>query len=71
VSAPEPPADERDDDGHRTFVNLVAAIVILVLAIAAFWVMRALDDQRKLQTCLDTGRRDCLERVEPAAGAPK
>ncbi len=71
MSGPEPPAEDSDDDGRRTFVNLVAAIAVLVLAIAAFWAMKSLDDQRKLQNCLDSGRRDCLERIEPAAGPPK
>jgi hypothetical protein len=56
VPSPEPPEEE----AHRKFVNLLAAIVILALAIAAVWVFKALDDQRKLANCAASGRRDCL-----------
>jgi hypothetical protein len=70
VSEPERPADESEDE-RRVFVNLAAAIAVLVLAIAAFWVMKTLDDRRKLENCLNSGRRDCVELVEPAAGAPR
>jgi hypothetical protein len=56
VPSPEPPEEE----AHRKFVNLLAAVVILTLAIAAVWVFKALDDQRKLANCAASGRRDCL-----------
>jgi hypothetical protein len=56
VSSPEPPEDE----AHRKFVNLLAAIVILALAIAAVWVFKLLDDQRKLANCAASGRHDCI-----------
>ena len=64
-------AEERQEREHRTFVNLVAAIAILVLAIAAFWLLGFLDDKRKVQACLEAGRRDCLQRFDPAAAPPK
>jgi hypothetical protein len=54
--SPEPPEQE----AHRKLVNLLAAIVILTLAIAAIWVFKLLDDQRKLANCAASGRRDCL-----------
>jgi hypothetical protein len=59
---PEPREDERE---HRVFVNLVAAIALLALAIAGFWLLRFLDQSRKLQACLEAGRRDCAERFAP------
>jgi len=65
------PSPETEERQHRTFVNLMAAIAVLVLAIAAFWVMKTLDERRKLENCLSSGRRDCLEWIEPAAGSPK
>ncbi|MGO9772109.1 MAG: hypothetical protein ACLPSW_21690 [Roseiarcus sp.] len=70
MSEPERSGDESEDE-RRVFVNLAAAIAVLVLAIAAFWVMKTLDDRRKLENCLNSGRRDCVELVEPAAGAPR
>jgi hypothetical protein len=33
--------------------------------------MKTLDERRKLENCLNSGRRDCLEWIEPAAGPPK
>ncbi len=71
MSEPEPSVEESEDREHRVFVNLAAAIAVLLLALAAFWLMKTLDERRKLENCLNSGRRDCLELVEPAAGAPK
>ena len=64
-------ADEAEAGQHRVFVNLAATIAILVLAIAAIWLLRFMDDKRKIQACLEAGRRDCLQRFEPAAAPPK
>ena len=61
------PADEREEREHRVFVNLMAAIAMLVLAIAAIWLLRFMDDRRKIESCLEAGRRDCLQRYEPTA----
>ena len=65
MSEPERSLEESEERRHRVFVNLVAAIAVLVLAIAAFWLMKVLDERRKLENCLMSGRRDCLERLEP------
>ena len=51
--------------------NAFAAIAILILAIAAIWLLGFLDDKRKVQACLEAGRRDCLQRFDPAAAPPK
>ncbi len=64
-------AEDGQEREHRTFVNLVAAIAILILAIAAIWLIGFLDDKRKIQACLEAGRRDCLQRFDPAAAPPK
>ncbi len=71
MSEPVEPADDSEDDGRRVFVNLVGAIVVLALALAAFWLMKTLDERRKLENCVNSGRRDCLEWVEPAAAPPR
>ena len=55
-----------DEDERRATSNLIAAIVLLLLAIAAIWLLRFLDDRRKLQACLEAGRRDCLSRFDPS-----
>jgi len=41
-------------------------IAIVVLAILGYWAFTAIDHQRKLQRCLDEGRRDCMELVSPS-----
>ncbi len=45
--------------------NIAALIAIVVLAILGYWAFHAIDQQRKLQKCLDEGRHDCLELVSP------
>jgi len=59
--APRPARGDAEERSHRTFVNLIAAAFLLVLAIAIVWVVKSLDDQRKLQNCLNAGRRNCVE----------
>jgi hypothetical protein len=71
VSEPVEPADDSEDGQHRVFVNLATAVAVLALALAAFWLMKTLDERRKLENCLNSGRRDCLEWVEPAAAPPR
>ena len=62
---------EKEESQHRTFVNLVAAITVLMLAIAAIWLLGFLDDKRKIQACVEAGRRDCLQRFDPSAAPPR
>jgi len=71
VSEPVEPADDSEDGQHRVFVNLATAVAVLVLALAAFWLMKTLDERRKLENCVNSGRRDCVELIEPAAGPPR
>jgi hypothetical protein len=59
--------NEREERERRTLVNLLAAIALLVVAISAVWLMNYLDQRRKLELCLEAGRRDCLGRFDPAA----
>ena len=53
------------DYAHRRLVNLVAAIALLILAIILVVAMNLLDNQRRLQRRLDSGRRDCLAVPTP------
>ena len=62
-----PDAEDPEERRHRLFVNLVAAAFLLALAIAIVWVVMALDAQRKLQNCLNSGRRNCEEMVQPGS----
>ena len=62
----EPPPDDRGDEGGRRRANVAALIALVVLALAAYWAFSAIDRQRRLQNCLDEGRRNCLEIVSPS-----
>jgi hypothetical protein len=54
-------AEAREEREHRTYVNLIVAVFLLLLAIAIVWVFKSLDDNRRLQNCLNSGRRNCVE----------
>ncbi len=58
-----PPAN--DDGAGRNRANLAALIAIVVLALLGYWAFTAIGHQRQLQRCLDEGRHDCLELVNP------
>ncbi|WP_158817131.1 hypothetical protein [Methylocapsa sp. S129] len=62
----EPSSEETEDRQHRVFVNLAAAAFLLALAIAIIWVVMSLDARRKLENCLNSGRRNCEELAQPA-----
>jgi hypothetical protein len=59
----EPRGEEPEDRQHRVFVNLAAAAFLLALAIAVIWVVMSLDARRKLENCLNSGRRNCEEMM--------
>jgi hypothetical protein len=56
------------DYSHRHFVNLAATIVLLVLALASMWTIKAIDNQEKLQRCFNSGRKDCIPVATPPRG---
>jgi hypothetical protein len=64
VARTDPGEDETDYE-HRHFVNLLAAIFLLVIAIAISWTIGAMDSYEKLQRCFNTGRRDCVQIAPP------
>jgi hypothetical protein len=46
--------------------NLFALIAVVVLVGLGYWAFNYLDQQRKLQNCLDSGRHDCGAIVSPS-----
>ena len=61
----EPPArDDEDEEPHSSGRgNLVAIIAVVVLVALGYWAFNYIDQQRKMQNCLDSGRRDCAHWV--------
>jgi hypothetical protein len=64
-----PDGEEPEERQHRVFVNLVAAAFLLALAIAIVWVVMTLDSRRKLENCLNSGRRNCEDILAPTGSA--
>ena len=56
------------DYAHRTFVNLLATVMLLLIALAVIWTIREIEAQEKLRICLDTGQRECVQLVPPRPG---
>ena len=51
-----------DDDGEPHASgrgNIVAIIAVVVIAALGYWAFNYIDQQRKLQDCLDSGRHNC------------
>ena len=57
-----PPSPGGEDEEPQTSGrgNLFALIAVVVLIALGYWAFNAIDRQRKLQNCLDSGRRNCL-----------
>ena len=55
----QPSADVPVDYAHRSTVNLVAVIAVLVLGGCLLWIFNGLEAQRKLERCVQAGRKDC------------
>ena len=56
---------ETEEEKHRTRVNLIAGLFILLLVAVSIWVVKLFHDQEQLQRCLDSRRTNCFELKEP------
>ena len=56
-----PSGGEEPNAGGRG--NLFALIAVVVLIALGYWTFNYLDQQRKLQDCLDSGRHNCEQRL--------
>jgi hypothetical protein len=61
VSQPPSGGEEHESSGRG---NLFALIAIVVLIALGYWAFAWLDQQRKLQNCLDSGRRNCGQTID-------
>ena len=53
------PGGEDDEPGASGRGNLFALIAVVVLIALGYLAFNFIDQQRKLQNCLDSGRHDC------------
>ena len=59
------PKNPEPDEAHRTRVNWIAGLFILLLIGCAIFVVKLFHDQEQLQRCLDSRRTTCFELKEP------
>jgi hypothetical protein len=58
-------SDDEDDAPHSSGRGNIAAIIaVVVIAALGYWAFHTIDQQRKMQNCLDSGRRDCAHWVQ-------
>ena len=62
------PAPDEVDYAQRDFVNLVATIFLLLLALVISWTVRAVTDNEQQLRCVESGRRDCVQIAAPPQG---
>ena len=62
---PGSPKDDQEDDRGRRNSSLVALAAVVVLILLGYWAFTALDHSRRFQRCLDEGRRNCVDYVDP------
>ncbi len=59
--------DERETEAERRRTNILLAVAAVLVIGGGIWLVNALVDQRKLQACFESGRRNCapIERPVP------
>jgi hypothetical protein len=51
---------EDQDERRRNLQNLVAALIILLLMVAGFWLIEHLRSSARIEACLEAGHPNCL-----------
>lgn len=59
-----PDQSEAAENAHRKLVNLLALVAILLLAIGGAWLLRQMDQSRKIEACLEARRPDCAKLTQ-------
>jgi hypothetical protein len=64
----DPPkrAEAGEDSERREPANVVVLLAALALILIGYWVFNALGHSRRFQRCLDSGRVNCVDFVNPA-----
>jgi type VI protein secretion system component VasF len=64
--SPQVRGDAAEDLERRRFVNVVALLAVAALVLIGYWVFNALGHSRRFQRCIDSGRSNCVDFVNPA-----
>ncbi|MBV1705192.1 MAG: hypothetical protein KGQ28_10335 [Hyphomicrobiales bacterium] len=57
---PSPPPRDADEARRRRAANLAVFAALAVLLAVGGWVMASLSEQNRLESCVRSGRRDCV-----------
>jgi hypothetical protein len=63
-----PPArgEAEEDFERRKFANVAVLLAALALVTLGYWAFSALEHSRRFQRCLDSGRSNCVDFINPA-----
>ena len=59
-------AEASDDFEGRRFANVVVLLAAVGLILIGYWVFNSLGHSRRFRRCLDSGRINCVDFVNPA-----
>ena len=63
------PHHDPTDYRHRAKVNLIGGLAIAVLVLVALVTVKLFYDHEKLENCINSGRRNCIDlNVPPRSG---
>jgi len=63
---PRKRAEAGDDSERCELANVVVLLAAMALILIGYWVFNALGHSRRFQRCLDSGRINCVDFVNPA-----
>jgi fatty acid desaturase len=59
-------AEAEEDFERRGLSNVIVLLAAIALIFIGYWVFNALSHSRRFQRCLDSGRANCVDFVNPA-----
>ena len=62
---PQKRLEVTDDFERRGFANVVVLLAAVALILIGYWVFNSLGHSRRFQRCLDSGRINCVDFVNP------
>ena len=63
---PHERAGAEEDSERRRLSNVIVLLAAVALIFIGYWVFNALGHSRGFQRCLDSGRANCVDFVNPA-----
>jgi flagellar biogenesis protein FliO len=63
---PHERAEAEEDFEPRRLANVLVLLAALALVLIGYWLFNALGHSRRFQRCLDSGRVNCVDFVNPA-----